>query len=199
MLLAIKAKLRSRTRAKGRLAGDFGDIDKMVDDMITVENDEQKSDDTQKPWCNGEFDKSAREDKAEHQEIAKLDADMSEQTDAIAALDAEIAALVKENQDLDKAVAEATEQRKEEHAEYLDSTQLTQTAIALIEKAKQRMVKFYNPVLYKAPPKKELTMEEKILEAGSFLQLRRGLLGRAVKAARKQPEAPPTWEGGEVK
>merc|ERR1719238_1937487 len=34
------------------------------------------------------------------------------------------------------------------------------------------MNKFYNPTLYKAPPKTEMTMEEKIIDAGSFAQVR---------------------------
>merc|ERR1719375_2939174 len=159
MLFTLKTKLRLLSRSHG----DFAE-------------------DTQKPWCNGEFEKSAREDKAEHKEISMLDAEMQEETDQIAALEEEIKPLAGENADLDKSVVEATEQRKEEHAEYLEGAQLAQTAIALIEKAKQRLVKFYNPVLYKAPPKTEMTMEEKIIAAGSasLLQLRGT---RALKAA----------------
>merc|ERR1719230_1985296 len=75
--------------------------------------------------------------------------------------------------DLDKAVSEATEQRKDEHEDYVEEIQLTSTAIQLVKKAKNRLQNFYNPTLYKAPPKKELTMEEKILEAGaSLVQIR---------------------------
>ena len=32
--------------------------------------------------------------------------------------------------------------------------------------------KFYNPTLYKAPPKTEMTMEEKIIDAGTFVQIK---------------------------
>merc|ERR1719172_560356 len=169
MLFSLKSKLRSLSRSHGKIASkaDFGDVTKMVDGMVEVEEEEQKQDDTQKPWCNGEFEKSDREDKAEHKEISKLDAEMAEETDSIAALEEEIKALAGENTDLDKSVVEATEQRKEEHQEYVEGIQLTQTAITLIEKAKQRLVKFYNPVQYKAPPVKEMTMEEKIIAAGS--------------------------------
>merc|ERR1719439_426147 len=44
--------------------------------------------------------------------------------------------------------------------------------MGLVEKAKNRMQKFYNPTLYKAPPKTEMSMEEKIMQAGSFAQVR---------------------------
>jgi len=67
-------------------------------------------------------------------------------------------------------VTEATETRKDVHAEYQETVTLTQTAIVLIGKAKNRLQKFYNPTLYKGPPvKKEMTMEEKILAGASAL------------------------------
>merc|ERR550514_1909107 len=72
------------------------------------------------------------------------------------------------------AVAEATEEGEEEHEDYVEELQLTSTAIELVKKAKNRLNKFYNPVLYKAAPvKKEMTMEEKIIDAGTFAQLSR--------------------------
>ena len=54
--------------------------------------------------------------------------------------------------------------------DYLAETQLTQIALQLLGKAKNRLNKFYNPVLYESPVEvKEMTMEEKIIDAGSFL------------------------------
>merc|ERR1719235_2340278 len=47
---------------------------------------------------------------------------------------------------------------------------MTEAAIALLAKAKNRLQKFYNPTLYKAPPKTEKTMEEKIIDSYSFIQ-----------------------------
>merc|ERR1719359_2133978 len=49
--------------------------------------------------------------------------------------------------------------------------QLSEVAIGLIAKAKNRLQKFYNPTLYKAPPKTEMSMEEKIITAGTFAQV----------------------------
>merc|ERR1739848_534566 len=60
----------------------------------------------------------------------------------------------------------------EEHAMYLETQQLSEAAVQLVEKAKNRLQKFYNPTLYKAAPKTENTMEEKIIEAGTFVQVR---------------------------
>merc|ERR1719197_976238 len=77
----------------------------------------------------------------------------------------EITSLQKEIKELDKAVAEATEQRKEEHAEFLVFQQQSNAALQLIDKAKNRLFKFYRPTMYKEAPTKELTEEEKILAA----------------------------------
>merc|ERR1719335_884803 len=138
--------------------------------MVVIETEEQGSDDHQQPWCNGEFEEKDRETKAEKGEISHLDAEMEEESDAVATLEEEIKALSEGIAGLDKAVAEATEQRKDEHSEYQETITLTQTAIELIGKAKNRLQKFYNPTLYKAPPtKKEMTMEEKILAGASAL------------------------------
>merc|ERR1719171_1224964 len=64
---------------------------------------------------------------------------------------------------------------------------MNEAAMGLVEKAKNRLNKFYNPTLYKAPPKKEMSMEEKIMQAGSFAQLRSDVA---------PPPPPETFEGG---
>merc|ERR1719262_1594590 len=73
--------------------------------------------------------------------------------------------------ELDRDVAEATAQRKDEHAEYTSTLAANNAAIQLIEMAKNRMNKFYNPKLYKPPPKKELTEAERIEQnmGGAFI------------------------------
>merc|ERR1719156_492454 len=110
----------------------------------------------------GEFDKSADEEAATTDKIASLDATVTELTDSAATLKEDIATLTGEIKELDKSVATATASRKAEHAEYTTSAALNEAANALLEKAKQRLNKFYNPTLYKAPPKKELSMEDSL-------------------------------------
>merc|ERR1719272_1935289 len=48
---------------------------------------------------------------------------------------------------------------------------MNSAALGLMGKAKNRLQKFYNPTLYKAPPKTEMSGEEKIIEAGTFAQV----------------------------
>merc|ERR550537_2117810 len=71
----------------------------------------------------------------------------------------------KEIKAMDKAVTEATEQRKEEHEEFITFQTENNAALQLIEKAKNKLFKFYRPNQYAEAPKKELTEEEKILAA----------------------------------
>merc|ERR1719324_318319 len=99
-----------------------------------------------------------------------------------------IRTLTSEIAELDKSVADATDNRKSDHAAYVESLQLNEVAVGLIAKAKNRMQKFYNPTLYKAAPKTENTMEEKIIEAGTFAQI------RAHVAPPPPPEAPGAYE-----
>merc|ERR1719265_451178 len=93
---------------------------------------------------------------------------------------------------LDASVALATINRKQEHGEYTDSITLTEAATQLIEKAKNRLAKVYNPAMYKEAPKKELSDEEQIYKnlggAASLLQVSEHKFGKVAP-----PVAPETW------
>merc|ERR1719313_493720 len=144
---------------------DFSKVLAMIDGMVAVLTEEQKDDDTQKAFCDQDIAKSKAEEKDTEEAIAASEAFIDETTAESAATAEEIKELQKEIKDLDKAVAEATEQRKEEHADYLVFQQQSNAALQLIDKAKNRLFKFYRPTMYKEAPKQELTEEEKILAA----------------------------------
>merc|ERR1719515_229503 len=112
--------------------------------------------------CDKDFAESADSKKATEEAIAASEASIAEMSEESAGLASEIATLQDEIKALDKAVAEATEDRKEEHADFTTYSSQSNAATQLIEKAKNRMVKFYRPNLYKEAPKRELTDEEKI-------------------------------------
>merc|ERR1719281_2084447 len=133
--------------------------------MVSVLKEEQKDDDTQKAFCDTDIGKSETQQKDTEEAVAASQAFIEETTAESAATAEEIASLQKEIKEMDKAVAEATEQRKEEHAEFLVFQQQSSAALQLIDKAKNRLVKFYRPTMYKEAPTKELTEEEKILAA----------------------------------
>jgi len=148
MLFTLNSKLRLKQRSHTK---NFGEVIKMVDDMVTLLGKQQVEDDTQKEWCNVEFDKADDEEKATKSKISDIEAVVSEMTDSIAQVTQEITNLNAEIQSLDKTVAEATEQRKEEHVDYTEEVQMNEVAKQLVDKARNRMQKFYNPSLYKAP------------------------------------------------
>merc|ERR1719380_262156 len=83
-------------------------------------------------------------------------------TEAIATLTEAIAALEEGIEELDKSVAEATATRKEEHEDFVQALAANNAAKDILGIAKNRLNKFYNPKLYKAPPKRELTEAERI-------------------------------------
>jgi len=87
---------------------------------------------------------------------------IAETEEGIATVADEIKALEESIKALDKSVAEATEQRKDENAEFTNLMASNTAAKELILFAKNRMQKFYNPKLYKAPPKRELSEEDRI-------------------------------------
>merc|ERR1719504_200407 len=146
-------------------AVDFSKIMAMIDGMAKVLGEEQKDDDATKSYCDKELTKSLQDKKDSEEAIATSEAAIEEMTDESATLGDEIKRLGKEIKALDKAVAEATEQRKEEHGEFITFQTENNAALQLIEKAKNKLFKFYRPNQYKEAPKRELTEEEKILAA----------------------------------
>jgi hypothetical protein len=144
---------------------DFSKILAQIDGMVKVLGEEQKGDDETKAFCDKELTKTEGEKTDTEEAIASSAALIDEMTDTSASLADEIAELQKEIKSLDKAVAEATEQRKEEHEDSIVFLQENNMAVQLIEKAKNRLLKFYRPTMYKEAPKQELTDEEKILAA----------------------------------
>jgi len=164
--------LRSKVAAQQRQGThQFEEIVTMIDGMVTLLGKENGEDAKQKAWCESEFEKSADEDAAAKSKMSAISAEIGEISDEIAELSEAINTLTGEVAELDKAVADATASRKADHAAFVESQQLGEVAIGLIYKASQRLQKFYNPTLYKAAPKTEMTMEEKIITAGTFAQI----------------------------
>jgi hypothetical protein len=140
----------------------FDKVIAMVDDMVALLAKEQLDDDSKKEMCEMQLDKAEDDLKILETTVADLEKSMEEGKEEIATLTDEIAALTKGLEDLDKSVQEAMETRKEENEDYTTTMASNTAAKDLIGFAKNRMQKFYNPSLYKAPPKRELSEEERI-------------------------------------
>merc|ERR1719264_1822881 len=155
--------MRLMTRKRGKKVG-FDKVIKMIDDMVVTLKVEQADDDAKKEYCAKELDLADDKKKGLERAVSDLETAIEGGKDAIAKLTEEIAALTAAIKELDKNVVEATEQRKEENEDFKELMASNTAAKELMKFAKNRLNKFYNPKLYKAPPKTELSREDRIVE-----------------------------------
>merc|ERR1719272_1006265 len=146
---------------RGGKAG-FGKIIKLIDDLTATLKKEQVEDTDKKEWCEAELDKAEDNKKVLENEISDLETAIDSAKESIMTLKAEIEALDDGIKALDKEVSSYTEQRKEDHDEFVSISSSNAAAVDLLKFAKNRLNKFYNPSQYKPPPKRELSEEEQI-------------------------------------
>merc|ERR1719356_1418255 len=140
----------------------FEKVISMIDQMVDVLGREQQDDDHKKEYCGKQLDFADDKKKGHELDVSDLETTIAQEEDGIAAVTAEIGSLGDGIKALDKAVAEATEQRREEHKDYTDLIASNSAAKEVLGFAKNRLNKFYNPSLYLAPPKRELSEEQRI-------------------------------------
>mmetsp|Transcript_76664 Transcript_76664/g.119788 ORF Transcript_76664/g.119788 Transcript_76664/m.119788 type:complete len:710 (-) Transcript_76664:85-2214(-) len=186
----------------------FDKVLKMIDNMVTLLGEEQKSDDEKKEYCQKSLDKTEDDLKELELTVSDLGKAAEDLKETISTLASEIDSLEDGIKSLDKQVAEATEERKEEHADNVETLANDNAAKELIGVAKNRLNKFYNPKLYVAPPKRELSEEERItLNMGGTLAPTAapgGIAGTGIEAmfaqsSRVAPPPPPETFGAYAK
>jgi len=179
---------------RGKKVG-FEKVIKMCDDMVALLGEEQKDDDNKKEYCAEQFDLAEDKQKELERAISQLEKAIAEAKEGISTLADEIKALEAGIVALDKSVAEATEQRKEENSDYKSLMASDGAAKEILGFAKNRLNKFYNPKLYKAPPKRELSEEDRItLNMGGTLaptEAPGGIAGTGVTVLTQVRGAPP--------
>merc|ERR1719326_100515 len=158
----------------------FEKVITMIDEMVATLKKEQQDDDSKKEYCTSELDASDDKKKSLEKTISDTEAAIEVAKESIATLTEEIASLVANIKSLDKMVAEATEQRKEENADYKQLIADDTAAKELLKMALNRLNKFYNPKLYQPPAKVERSSMDAISQDMSFVQV-----------ARKAAPAPP--------
>jgi len=148
----------------------FEKVIKMIDEMVVTLKTEQDDDDHKKEYCAKQFDLSDDKKKSLERSIFDLETSIADTKEAIATTQGEIEALTATIKALDKAVTDATEQRKEENEDFTELMASDSAAKEILGFAKNRLNKFYNPKLYKAPPARELSDEDRAtLAAGGTL------------------------------
>merc|ERR1712113_1249141 len=112
---------------------------------VALLQEEQVQDQKKKEYCEAEIDKTEDEKKTLERKVDDLTKAQEEGKDTLATLGEEIEALSDGIKALDKQVAEATENRKEENTEYKEEMGANVAAKKLLELAKGRLAKFYSP------------------------------------------------------
>merc|ERR1719271_2033193 len=116
----------------------------MIDEMVVLLGKEQVADDDKKTYCETTIDQTEDKVKELELDISDLEKAIADEKEGIATLTEEIEALEDGIKALDKQVADATEDRKEEHEENVQTLASDNAAIELIGVAKNRLNKFYN-------------------------------------------------------
>jgi hypothetical protein len=149
----------------------FDKIVKMIDELVVQLKKDQAADDEKKAYCGAELDKTEDRKKVLAQDASDFETMLDDTNEAVANFKVEIEALDDGIRALDKEVAAATEDRKEEHQDFTTSSAGNAAAVDLLKFAKNRLNKFYNPSLYKPPAKRDLSESEQIVENFSMTQI----------------------------
>jgi len=134
---------------KGKTLG-FEKVIKMIDDMVTLLNEEQLDDEHKKEYCNMQFDFTDDKKKELERTVSDLETSIDDAKEGVAQMKTDIEALDDGIKALDKSVAEASEQRKEENSDFSNLIASDSAAKDILAFARNRLNKFYNPKLYKA-------------------------------------------------
>merc|ERR1719253_1440472 len=99
----------------------FEKIIKMIDNLVVDLKAEQGVDSDKKAYCLAEFDKSEDKKKGLDLDISDLEKAIEDAKESVSTLKGELSALADGIKALDKSVAEATETRKKEHDDYVET------------------------------------------------------------------------------
>lgn len=131
----------------------FDKIISMMDELMALLKKEQTEDDDKKAYCLEQLDQAEDKLKVLDQKTEDLEKRIKEDKFLVENGHEMVEELEQEIKDLDKQVGVATENRKEEHEEFQTSLANNKGAKDLLALAKNRLYKFYEPSLYKEPPK----------------------------------------------
>jgi len=187
----------------------FDKVVGMLDQMVTLLKEEQTDDDSKKAYCTKELDAADDLKKNLERTESQITTAIAEGKEVMKALFVDIESLTAGIKDLDHKVVEATQLRKEENANYKQDLAANTAAQELLNIAKNRLMKFYNPAGYKPAPKVELAAADRIVVNlggdAPATPAPGGIAGTGVRASfvqvkreTKQEYSPKTKESGGV-
>merc|ERR1719486_995322 len=118
---------------------DFSKVITMIDDMVVLLGKEQDDDDQKKEYCEGQFDFADDKKKELERSISDIEKAIDDGKGMIETLAGEIKALEDGIVALDREVVKATEQRKDEHTDYVAELAAKTAASGIIDFAKNRL------------------------------------------------------------
>jgi len=155
--------LRMLTKGKrppGEVAKNAGQAEKvvgfMIDNMVETLHNDDVNDEHKKDFCANETVSFEQLQEDKETEQAELEKSIEVMEGEIEQLQADIKLLEEQINTNDQNVLKATKQRKEEHFTFAQEYQAMDTAVQLIDKAANRLNRFYNPKMtQKALPQVE--------------------------------------------
>jgi hypothetical protein len=130
----------------------------MIDGMVGVLHDEEVEDAHKKEFCANETEKGTALKQGKQEAVDALQSSIEQMTDELEQTAQDIKGLEESIQMTNREVALATEQRKKEHQEFVDSLATSDTARRLIDKAATRLAKFYSPKAHAAAAKAKASL-----------------------------------------
>jgi len=167
---------------RGKKIG-FEKVVQMIDEMKVTLKKDQVNDDKKRDYCKEKFDSSEDKKKDLSSKASDKKTAIESAKEGLAALGDEIKALSEGITDLDQEVAQATAQRKDEHSEFSKMIAENSGAEELLNMAKQRLNKFYNP---------DAADDNSLLEVSAH---REEDTSEGSEADAARPEAPPETPG----
>merc|ERR1719191_668245 len=117
----------------------------MINNMVEVLHNDDVNDEHKKDFCANETEAYYQLEQEKLHLVDQLTATIDKNTGELKAVVEDIKMLEEEIYTLDKEVSLATAQRKKEHTEFVNTFATMETARRLIDKAANRLQKFYNP------------------------------------------------------
>lgn len=134
----------------------FGKMQVMIDKMVALLGKEQKDDDSKKVYCKEELGQAEDEKKTLEVSISDTQKTIANTKDMVDTVMADARKLASEIKALDQAAAQATKQRQSENKAFQEEFASNNAAVEILNLAKKRMNKFYNPKLLQVPAKRHL-------------------------------------------
>jgi len=117
----------------------------MINNMVEVLHNDDVNDEHKKDFCANETESYYQLEQEKLHDVKMLSASIDKNTGELKMVEADIKMLEEQIYTLDKEVSLATAIRKKEHTEFVNTFATMDTARRLIDKAANRLQKFYNP------------------------------------------------------